>query len=94
MKSTSVIRISAKVLENVLTPEKPMFKERGSTEFEIEIDSMMAYRADEASLVKSIKDLLKETSGDQNRFEYISHKVLFGAAPRLDSDRFTQILNS
>lgn len=93
MNSTAIIKITAEVFENILTPDNPLFKERGTTVFEIETDPIKTFNTRDYHMVKSIKTMLEETNNDKNHFKYVTHEVLYGSPHKLDSNRFNELLN-
>lgn len=88
------VRITAQNFENYnfFNGGTPNWKPKGGRTFILESDSDLFFY-DEDVCIDAIGKMLEEQSTSIERFEYVSHEVIFHDEIELSSDRFEALFN-
>ena len=86
----TICQITAQYYENYSDSETPHWKAKGSHLFTVMVDSDDFCYAEDVC-ISTIMDMLKSESDSHQRFEYISHELIFSTPTLLDSYKFEQV---
>ena len=88
------VRITAQYYENYNpdTTATPTWKPKFGHTFVLESDADLFF-CDEDVCISAISKMLEEESNSYERFEYVSHEVIFHEETELSRDRFEALFN-
>ena len=88
----ATLRILAQYFENYGDTNTPYWKPKMGMEMVVEVDSDLLMYAENIETV--FAKIVDEQSDDHNRFEYISHELIFHKPIKLDRDRVEQLIRA
>ena len=90
----TLVQITAQYFENYnfFNGGTPRWKPKGGQVFSMHVDSDL-FLYGEDTCVEAIKVMLEEQCDKLNKFEYISHEIIFSEPIVLDNDKFESIFD-
>jgi hypothetical protein len=89
----TLVRIIAQYYENYSDSNVPYWKPKMGQEFTLRVESdHFMYTQENA--IESIKKLLAEQSDSHNRYEYVSHELVFFEPIALDAAKFETLIHA
>jgi hypothetical protein len=87
----TLVNIKTRHFENYSDSENPLWKNKGQHSFHIDTD-MYSFMYHEEDCIEAIKLMLFELSNDHERYEYISHELVFTPPTKLHEFLFLEKL--
>ena len=87
----TLVNITTRHFENYSDTDTPSWRSKGQHTFHLDTD-MYNFMYDELRCIEAINLMLFELSNEHERFEYVSHELVFSTPTKLHEQLFLQKL--